>query len=259
MIPRWLGIVAMLLGTTALAVDIDPAKIVDLSHTYDANTVYWPTDRQGFELEKLEEGVTDGGWFYAANRFETAEHGGTHLDAPIHFARGKRTADEVPLSQLIGPLVVVDVTAKAAADSDYRVTVADLESWESKYGRIPDGAIVAMRSGWSERWPDRAEVLGTAVAGDTANLHFPGFSAESARFLVEKRKIGAVGVDTPSIDHGPSKDFIVHQIVNGANLAGLENLARLEDVPESGATIVALPMKIGGGSGAPVRAIALLP
>lgn len=259
MISRRLAIVAILLGTSAWAVDIDPAKIVDLSHTYDASTVYWPTDRQGFELEKLEEGVTDGGWFYAANRFETAEHGGTHLDAPIHFARGKRTADEVPLSQLIGPLVVVDVTAKAAADADYRVTVADLESWEAKHGRIPDGAIVVMRSGWSQRWPDRARVLGTSVAGDTANLHFPGFSAESARFLVEKREIGAVGVDTPSIDHGPSRDFIVHQIVNGANLAGLENLARLEDVPESGATIVALPMKIGGGSGAPVRAIALLP
>lgn len=238
---------------------IDDAKIVDLTHTYDAETVYWPTDRDGFELEPLSEGVTPGGWYYAANKFRTAEHGGTHLDAPIHFAEGRKTADQVPLSQLIGPLVVVDVSQQAAENADYRVTVKDLEHWEARHGRIPDGAIVVMRSGWSSRWPDRERVLGTAVPGDTENLHFPGFSKEAARFLVGKREIDAVGVDTPSIDHGPSKDFIVHQIVNGADKPGLENLANLEDVPESGATIIALPMKIGGGSGAPARVIAVLP
>lgn len=238
---------------------IDPAKVVDLSHTFDAQTIYWPTDEKGFRLDVLSEGRTSGGWYYAAKEFETAEHGGTHLDAPIHFAEGKKTADEVPLSQLIGQLVVIDVTKSAEIDPDYRVSLADLEGWEKRNGRIPSGAIVVMRSGWSQRWPDRKKVLGTDVPGDTANLHFPGFSREAAEFLVEARDVGAIGVDTPSIDHGPSKDFIVHQVVNGADKPGLENLANLESVPEFGATIIALPMKIGGGSGAPARVIAILP
>lgn len=255
----WTAIVAAWLVCAAPALAIDPNKVVDLSHTFDAETVYWPTDESGFQLEVLSKGETPGGWYYAANRFETAEHGGTHVDAPIHFAAGKRTADEIPLSSLIGPLVVIDVTAAVAADADYRVTVADLEEWEKRNGRIPDGAIVTMRSGWSARWPDRKLVLGTAVPGDTKNLHFPGFSKEAATFLVGERSINAVGVDTPSIDYGPSQDFIVHQIVNGADKPGLENLANLESVPESGATIIALPMKIGGGSGAPARVIAVLP
>lgn len=251
---------ALLVSATAThAMQIDETKVVDLSHTYDADTVYWPTDRDGFELETLSKGPTEGGWFYAANRFKTAEHGGTHLDAPIHFAEGKKSVDEIPLSSLIGPLVVVDVTDAASADSDYRLTVEDLAAWEKNHGRIPDGAIVVLRSGWSERWPDRKRVLGTDVPGDTDHLHFPGFSKEAATFLVEERSVDAIGVDTPSIDHGPSKDFIVHQIVNGADKPGLENLANLEALPEAGATLIALPMKIGGGSGAPARVIALLP
>lgn len=245
--------------TATRAIQIDETKVVDLSHTYDADTVYWPTDRDGFELEALSKGKTEGGWFYAANRFKTAEHGGTHVDAPIHFAEGKRNVDEIPLSSLIGPLVVVDVTDAASDDPDYRLTVEDLAGWEKSHGRIPDGAIVVLRSGWSKRWPDRKKVLGTEVPGDTENLHFPGFSKEAAMFLVEERDIDAIGVDTPSIDHGPSKDFIVHQIVNGVDKPGLENLANLESLPEAGATIIALPMKIGGGSGAPARVIALVP
>jgi kynurenine formamidase len=237
---------------------IDESKVVDLTHTFDSTTVYWPTEK-GFELDKVSDGVTPGGWYYAANKFKTPEHGGTHLDAPLHFARGRLGADQVPLASLIGPAVVIDVTAAAEKDRDYLVTVADLEAWEKRNGRIPDGALVLMRSGWSKRWPDHAKVLGSAKPGDTQNLHFPGFSKEAATFLVEERTIDAVGVDTPSIDNGPSRDFIVHQIVNGANKSGLENLANLEALPESGATIVALPMKIGGGSGAPLRAIAILP
>jgi kynurenine formamidase len=251
------AVLLCLVATSAHA--IEDGKLVDLSHTFDADTVYWPTDAKGFELEKLSDGVTPGGWYYAANRFETAEHGGTHLDAPVHFARGKKSADEIPLSSLVGPLVVIDVTEAAKADVDYRVTVADLAAWETAHGRIPEGAIVVMRSGWSDRWPDRARVLGTDEPGDTENLHFPGFSKEAATFLVEQREVDALGVDTPSIDHGPSRDFIVHQIVNGADKPGLENIANLEEVPEVGATLIALPMKIGGGSGAPVRVIAVLP
>ena len=254
-----LAVVLLALAGPAHGADIDVDKVVDLTHTFDAQTIYWPTDHDGFAHEVLSEGRTPGGWFYAAGRFSTAEHGGTHLDAPIHFAEGRRSADEIPLSSLIGPLVVVDVTTAAERDADYRLTVADLEAWEARHGRIPDGAVVVLRSGWSKRWPDRARVLGTARPGDTENLHFPGFSEEAARFLIDRRSIAAVGVDTPSLDHGPSKDFVVHQVVNGADRPGFENLANLEAVPEAGATIIALPMKVGGGSGAPLRAIALLP
>ena len=237
---------------------IDESRAVDLTYTFDDSTIYWPTE-DGFHLERGPHGLTPQGYFYAANHFCTAEHGGTHMDAPIHFAQGRLTADEVPLSAMMGPAVVIDVRDAASADRDYRLTVADLERWEGKYGRIPDGAIVLMRSGWGRYWPSRLEYLGTAEKGDVANLHFPGFSKEAAEWLVSQRSVDAIGVDTASIDHGPSKDFIVHQVINGANKPAFENVANLDKLPEQGALFVALPMKIGGGSGAPARIIAVLP
>ncbi len=237
---------------------IDESRTVDLTYTFDDSTIYWPTE-DGFHLEVGKNGFTPQGYFYAANHFTTAEHGGTHMDAPIHFAQGRLTADQVPLSAMMGPAAVIDVRDAAAADRDYRLTVADLERWEAKYGRIPDGAIVLMRSGWGHFWPNRLEYLGTAQKGDVANLHFPGFSKEAAEWLVAQRSIDAIGVDTASIDHGPSKDFIVHQTINGANKPAFENVANLDRLPEQGALFVALPMKIGGGSGAPARIIAVLP
>jgi kynurenine formamidase len=258
-----LAAIALLGSTPATAsaaepAAIDPGKVVDLTYTFDSSTIYWPTEK-GFELEKEKHGKTDAGYFYAANRFRGPEHGGTHMDAPIHFNEHGATADQVPLTSLIGPAVIVDVTAKAARDSDYRLAVADLAAWEAEHGRIPAGAIVLMRSGWGSRWPDRKRYLGTDRPGDVANLHFPGFSKEAAEWLVRERDVAAIGVDTPSIDHGPSRDFIVHQVVNGAGKPGLENVAHLERLPPIGATLIALPMKIGGGSGAPTRIVALLP
>jgi kynurenine formamidase len=210
-------------------------------------------------METVSHGRTAAGFFYAANNFCTAEHGGTHMDAPIHFAEGKASVDQVAVGAGIGPIARVDVSAQAARDPDYRLSVADLTAWESEHGRIPDGAIVVMYSGWGTRWPDRKRYLGTDAPGDTANLHFPGFSREAAEFLVKERVVDAIGVDTASIDHGRSQDFIVHQIINGADKPGLENLANVDRLPASGATLIALPMKITGGSGGPLRAIAILP
>ncbi|MBM4246032.1 MAG: cyclase family protein [Deltaproteobacteria bacterium] len=237
---------------------IDESRVVDLTYTFDDTTIYWPTE-DGFHLQQGPHGFTPQGYFYAANHFTTAEHGGTHMDAPIHFAQGRSTADQVPLPATMGPAVVVDVRDAAAADRDYRLTVADLERWEAKYGRIPDGAIVLMRSDWGRFWPNRRDYLGTAEKGDVANLHFPGFSKEAAEWLLARRSIDAIGVDTPSIDHGPSKTFIVHQTINGANKPAFENVANMDKLPEQGALFVALPMKIGGGSGAPARIMAVLP
>lgn len=249
--------VVVALAGGAAGIEIDPAKVVDLSYGFGADTVYWPTARR-FTLEVEAKGEVGGHW-YEANNFCAAEHGGTHMDAPSHFARGGLSADRVPVTAGIGPLVKVDVSAEAARDRDYRLTVDDLRAWEQAHGRIPAGAIVVMDSGWGARWPDAKRYLGTDVPGDTANLHFPGFSQDAATFLVRERAINAIGVDTPSIDHGPSQDFIVHQIVNGADKPGFENLANLDRVPPVGATLIALPIKIEGGSGGPLRAIAVLP
>ena len=249
---------ALILASTAVAIEIDPAKVVDLTYPFGAETIYWPTAKR-FALETVQEGDTPGGYWYEANNYAAAEHGGTHMDAPVHFARGGATADQVPATAGIGPLVRVDVSAQAAKDADYRLSRADLAAWEQAHGRIPKGAIVVMYSGWGARWPDKKRYLGTDVAGDVANLHFPGFSREAAEFLVRERDINGIGVDTPSIDYGPSTDFIVHRVINGAGKPGFENVAHLDMVPASGATLVALPMPIAGGSGGPTRAIAILP
>src|SRR5581483_7482558 len=242
---------------TATAHVIDEQKVIDLTYSFDEHTIYWPTAKP-FQLEIVSAAKTAGGYWYAANNMCLAEHGGTHMDAPIHFSEGKHAADEVPVQQLIGPAAVIDIHVQAAKDADYRLTVDDLKAWEKKHGRLPQGAIVLLFSGWGARWPDKKSYLGTDKPGDVENLHFPGFSREAAEFLISQREIDAIGVDTPSIDYGQSKDFIVHQVITGANKPGLENIANLDKVPAKGATLIALPMKIAKGSGGPTRVIAIL-
>jgi kynurenine formamidase len=234
--------------------------LVDLSHPYDEHTIFWPTaDR--FRLEKVADGMTPGGYYYAANNFCTAEHGGTHLDAPVHFAAGHQPVDQVPLDRLIGPAVVVDVTDRAARDADYQVSAADLQAWERAHGELPPGIIVLLRTGFSSRWPDAARYLGTAERGQAAvaKLHFPGLHPDAARWLVAARRIHAIGIDTASIDYGQSTLFESHRVLYERDVPAFENLTALERLPATGAQIVALPMKIAGGSGAPLRAVAILP
>jgi kynurenine formamidase len=237
---------------------IDERKLLDLTYPFDERTIFWPNNTP-FQWEKTAWGMTAGGYWYAAGNFCMAEHGGTHIDAPVHFAKSHHTLDEIPLYRLVGPAVVVDVREAVSKDRDYRLTVDDLKTWETRHGRIPVGAIVLMHSGWGRYWPDKVKYLGSVTPGDSETFHFPGFSKEAAEFLVTERKIDGVGIDTASIDHGPSRDFIVHQILNDANVYGLENVASLDRLPATGATVIALPMKIKGGSGGPVRIIALLP
>ena len=232
--------------------------MVDLTHPFDQQTIYWPTARP-FTLSPVAHGITPGGWWYAANEFCAAEHGGTHLDAPIHFAEGRWTADQIPLDRLIGPAVVVDIAAKTARDADALLTRGDVEAAERASGRIPDGAVVLVRTGWSQRWPDKKRYLGTDAPGDTAHLHFPGVDGEAAAWLTTARHIRAVGIDTASIDRGMSTDFRAHRAFANANVPIFENLDGLDALPARGATFIGLPMKIGGGSGGPLRAIALLP
>jgi kynurenine formamidase len=154
----------------------------------------------------------------------------------------------------------MDVAARAAADRDYRLTPDDVAVWEKAHGRVPKGVIVLLRTGWGTRWPDRARYFGSGgPAGDASGLHFPAYGAEAARLLVNDRGAAALGVDTASIDHGPSRDFIVHQVVMAADVPAFENVAHLDRVPETGAYIAALPMKIAGGSGGPLRIVAFVP
>lgn len=235
-------------------------ELVDLSHPYDAQTIVWPTS-DPFRLEKTFDGVTPEGFYYTSNNFFAAEHGGTHLDAPVHFARGAQTVDQIPLDRFVGPAVVVDVVAQAGRDRDYQVTVDDLLGVEREQGEIPRDAILLIRTGWSARWPDAERFLGTAARGADAvrNLHFPGLHPDAARWLVANRPVKAVGIDTASIDHGPSTLYESHRALFERNIPVFENLAALERLPTRGAIVVALPMKIGGGSGAPLRAIAILP
>jgi kynurenine formamidase len=236
------------------------ARWIDLTYPFNSQTIYWPTSRS-FQLEKVADGITPGGYYYAANNLSAAEHGGTHLDAPIHFAQGKHTTDQIPLPQLIGPAVVIDVSAKASQNPDYLIKVEDLEAFEAAHGRIPEGAIVLFRTGWGSRWPDRERYLGTALTGEgaVAQLHFPGLDSSAARWLVTQRRVDAVGIDTPSIDYGQSSTFDSHRILFAADIPAFENVARLDQLPEVGAYVVALPMKIEGGSGGPLRIVAVIP
>ncbi len=242
--------------STPLAV---PANLVDLSHPYAADTIYWPTDTQGFVLEELAAGVTDAGFYYTANRFSTAEHGGTHIDAPIHFAEGKPTVDAIPLERLVGPGVVVDVSWPAGADRDYQVGVGDFEAWEGSHGKLPEGAIVLLKTGYGRHWGDRAQYLGTELTGPEAvpELHFPGLDPAAAKWLVTEREIAAIGLDTPSIDFGQSTLFESHVTLFKAEIPAFENVANLDRLPDEGFLVVALPMKIAGGSGGPLRIIAM--
>ena len=233
-------------------------KIVDLTHDFDENTVYWPTDTRGFQLEQLASGHTEGGFFYSANAFCTAEHGGTHMDAPIHFFEDGLAVNEVPLKNLVGPAVVIDVSDEAASNPEYRLTLTDVEAHEARHGAISQGAMVLLRTGWSARWPDARAYLGDDTPGDASKLSFPSYGEEAAKFLIDEREVRVLGVDTASIDYGRSTDFPVHRIAAAQQAVGLENLTRLETLPSAGFTVIALPMKIAGGSGGPVRVIAIL-
>jgi kynurenine formamidase len=247
------------IGAVQAPIDFSKLRIVDLTHPYNAQTVFWPTSPTTFKLDRLAYGKTEAGYFYSANTFCTPEHGGTHLDAPVHFSETGRTADRIPLEQLIAPAVVIDISAKAAGDRDYRLSLDDVLAFEKQTGTIAAGTIVLLRTDWSRHWPNARAYLGDDTPNDASKLSFPSYGESAARLLVDERRVAALGIDTASIDYGKSTDFVVHRIAAAKNVPGLENLTNLQALPARGAAIVALPMKIEGGSGGPVRVVALLP
>jgi kynurenine formamidase len=251
-----------ILITMCASVDEHPFESgtwIDLTHEFSAETLYWPTS-DPFQMDTVYVGYTEAGYYYEAYSICTAEHGGTHLDAPIHFAEGMKAVHELELGQLTGYAVVIDVTEQVSGNRDYRIQIDDILDWENHFGTIPSGAILLFRTGFSDYWPDAEQYLGTSDRGDDAikHLSFPGIHHETAEWLVANRNIKAVGLDTASLDYGQSTEFKSHQILFKENIPGFENVANLDQLPPTGSYVIALPMKIRDGSGAPLRIIALI-
>ncbi len=240
--------------------DLQRSQLIDLTHAFDANTIVWPTE-QDFRLIAEREGETADGYYYSSNRLELPEHGGTHIDAPIHFSRGAPTVDNVPLDRIISEAIRIDVSEPCARNRDYLISIEDLQEWERAHDRIPDRIIILFDTGFGSLWPARQSYLGTQLRGPEAvrELHFPGLHPEAAAWLVRERKVKAVGIDTASIDYGQSARFETHVALLSHHVPIFENLADLSVLPARGFTIVALPMKVAGGSGAPLRIIAVVP
>jgi len=254
-----LFLVAGMLASAASALDVNDYQLIDLSHAYNSETLYWPTSPSKFEKETLAFGETPDGYFYSSFSVCTPEHGGTHLDSPQHFAAEGIPTDKIPLKKLVGNAVVIDISEKAAADRNYLLTANDVTAFEAQHGRISQGDIVLLRTGWDRVWPEAKSYLGDDKPGDASNLQFPSFGEGATRLLVEERQVAILGVDTASTDYGKSLDFIVHRIAAARGVSNLENLTNLDQLPPTGAVIFALPMKIEGGSGGPARVIALVP
>jgi len=242
------------------SIDLTDGEWIDLTHELSPQSVFWPTAEE-FRLEPVYEGMTEKGYYYSAYHFSADEHGGTHIDAPVHFAKGGKTIDQIPIEELIAPAVRIDVSQKALADPEYRVAIEDFKTFEKNHGQIPKDGIVLLYTGYGRFYPDRSAYMGTDLRGEqaVAELHFPGLHAEAARWLAEEREIEAIGIDTPSIDYGQSTHFESHRILFENEILAIENVANLDRVPATGATVLALPMKIKGGSGAPIRMVAFVP
>ncbi|KAH3824671.1 isatin hydrolase-like [Dreissena polymorpha] len=233
-------------------------RIVDLTHAQNIEAIYWPGNPSyNFTIFSRGQNAV-GGFWYESNSFATAEHGGTHLDAPAHFYENRSRTHQIPMEKLVGRGVIINVKTKASRNPDYRVTVDDLQNWEAKYGRIPNGAVVVMNSGWHQKYPNKTKVFGTESTTDPANFHFPGFHEKAADWLVKHRNIHVLGVDTPSIDYGQSKTFPVHVILGRADIPALENAANLNAIPEFGSIISVAVIKLEDGSGGPARVFAML-
>lgn len=231
-------------------------KIIDLTWPFNEQTIYWPTNK-GFELTKVFWGYTEKGYFYSGNTFCAPEHGGTHLDAPIHFAKEKWTVEQIPITHLVGLASVIDLRKKIGENADYLISKEDILEWEKSNGSLGSRHIVLFNTGWSRFWGNKKKYLGSDEFGDVDHLHFPGLSEEAAHYLALKKVIG-VGLDTPSLDYGQSKDFIAHRILLKENIYGLENVAHLDQLPPTGARLYVAPMKIEKGTGAPVRIYAVI-
>jgi kynurenine formamidase len=228
--------------------------LVDLTYPLNKTTNYWPGERYSpFELTTIATLERDGA---LSKAFKMPEHMGTHIDAPNHFESDQPAVDQIKPADLFAAGVVIDARAQCEKDGDYRLTRDDIEAWERRHGKIPQRAVVALLTGWGKHWDEPARFNGKDERG---RLHFPGYSAEAAQFLVKERNVRGLAIDTLSIDYGLSQNFIVHHIVNRAGRYGLENVANLDRLPPRGFYLLIAPIKIESGSGGPTRVIAIVP
>ncbi len=237
----------------------EQSRIVDLTHSFGSDTIVWPTEQE-FKIIVQHAEHTPGGYYYASNRIEMPEHGGTHIDAPIHFSEGKQTLDKIPIDRMAGAAIRIDVSEQCALERDYLIAISDFQRWEAQHGRIPNDAIVLLETGFAKFWPNRKDYLGTELKGEEGirALRFPGLHPQAAAWLVRERQVKAVGIDTASIDYGQSTTFETHVALLSHNVPVFENLANLHDLPDRDFDVIALPMKIAGGTGGPLRIIAVV-
>lgn len=244
-------------STPTLDEILEGGEWVDLTHVFSEETLYWPT-ASNFRKDTVFVGITENGFYYEAFNLFGAEHGGTHLDAPIHFSDGQQRVDQIPLDRLMGKAAIIDVSEKTLADRNYQITVSDITAWEELNNQTIDDHIVAFNTGFAQYWPDPLQYMGTDKKGfvGVLALSFPGIDPATATWIVENRSVKAVGLDTPSLDFGKSTLFETHRILFEQNIPGFENMANLNALPATGAFIIALPMKVESGSGAPMRVVA---
>lgn len=228
-------------------------QVVDLAYPLNAENAYWPGDNyQPFKLHTIATLEKDG---VLSKAFSMPEHLGTHIDAPNHFEPNQPSVDQIPLKNLIGPGVVIDISMKAEVDADAVLTVDDIKAWEAEHGKIPEGAVVFLNTGWGRFWGNSIRYQNRDAR---SQLHFPSFSGDAATFLVHERNVAGIGIDNMSIDRGISKTFDVHHIVNRAGKYGLENVAKLDSLPPKGFQVIVAPIKIENGTGGPARVWAII-
>ncbi len=227
--------------------------VVDLTHTVNGKVPPYSLEESAEYKVTTVASIEKNKYF--ARKFSLPEHYGTHIDAPAHFAKGLWTVDQIPPERLVAPLVVIDVGEKAKANADYQLSVEDIADWEQAHGQIPGNAVVMLNTGWGSRWDS---VKDFRNADKKSVMHFPGYSVDAAKFLTEARAVLGLGIDTLSVDYGPSPGFPVHQYTMAHSVYHLEDVANLDQVPASGAMVIVAPIKLEGGSGAPVRILALL-
>lgn len=237
------------------AIKTQHVQVIELTHPMDEGSPYWPAgrDRSPFTAKVMVNFDLRPSF---ARDLTLAEHFGTHLDAPAHALRGGRTVDQLPVAQFLSAAGVVDVWEAVEANPDYLVSVADIERHGKRHGALPSGGSVFFYTGWANRWPSQERYIHEDEQGVK---HFPGVSEEAAHYLVEQVRPVGIGIDTASIEGGLAKDMVVHRVLLGADVYILENVANLEQLPPTGAAVVALPLRLTGGSGSPARILALAP
>lgn len=264
---RWLPLAFALCASTSPAQQANPlpplvkglaagrVSLVDLTHKLDEGAPYWPEGRTKTPFKAKVAGTYERNGLFS-RELEIPEHFGTHIDAPAHFDPHGWKVAEIPLDRLIAPAAVIDVTQAVKTHEEYRVTVADIKKWEKTHGALPGGGLVFFRTGWEKRWPSQKEFMKQDAEG---KLHFPCLTVEAGRYLMEQMKPVGIGIDSPGIDLGADHTYPLHHLTLGAGAYLLENVGNLEALPETGAVVVVSPVKLTGGSGSPVRILALVP